>query len=77
MPETGDVELAKNKKEELTIKLESMGYDVGYRFAERCVLCVIAAMDVSVPSANKLTLVIAISCAALQRTDRACSSRST
>lgn len=31
------MELAKNKKEELTIKLEAMGYDVGYRFAERCV----------------------------------------
>ncbi|GAB9464678.1 hypothetical protein Gpo141_00002106 [Globisporangium polare] len=33
--ESGDIELAKNKKEELTIKLEAMGYDVGYRFAER------------------------------------------
>lgn len=35
--ESGDIELAKNKKEELTIKLEAMGYDVGYRFAERFV----------------------------------------
>jgi hypothetical protein len=33
--ESGAIELAKNKKEELTIKLEAMGYDVGYRFAER------------------------------------------
>ncbi|KAF1329823.1 Transport protein particle component, bet3, partial [Globisporangium splendens] len=35
--ETGAIELAKNKKEELAIKLEAMGYDVGYRFAERSV----------------------------------------
>ncbi|DAZ99940.1 TPA: hypothetical protein N0F65_008747 [Lagenidium giganteum] len=31
----GDAEVAKSRKEELTIKLEALGYDVGYRFAER------------------------------------------
>lgn len=36
-PDVGDVEMAKNRKEELMRKLEGMGYDVGYRFAERCV----------------------------------------
>lgn len=34
----GDVEMAKSRREELMRKLEGMGYDVGYRFAERCVL---------------------------------------
>ncbi|TMW60231.1 hypothetical protein Poli38472_000273 [Pythium oligandrum] len=33
--EAGEAEIAKNRKEELTMKLEAMGYDVGYRFAER------------------------------------------
>ncbi|TYZ68694.1 hypothetical protein PybrP1_006627 [[Pythium] brassicae (nom. inval.)] len=37
----GDLELAKNTREELAIKLEGMGFDVGYRFAERCPLDVI------------------------------------
>lgn len=32
-----EAEIAKNRKEELTLKLEAMGYDVGYRFAERYV----------------------------------------
>lgn len=31
----GDLELAKHTREELAIKLEAMGFDVGYRFAER------------------------------------------
>ncbi|GLE05866.1 hypothetical protein PINS_up015047 [Pythium insidiosum] len=33
--ESGDAEVAKNRKEELTMRLEAMGYDVGYRFVER------------------------------------------
>lgn len=34
-PDVGDVEMAKSRREELMRKLEGMGYDVGYRFAER------------------------------------------
>jgi hypothetical protein len=33
--ESGEAEIAKNRKEELTMKLEAMGYNTGYRFAER------------------------------------------
>jgi hypothetical protein len=31
----GEEEISKNKKDELCIKLEALGYDVGYRFVER------------------------------------------
>jgi hypothetical protein len=33
--DVGDVEMAKSRREELMRTLEGMGYDVGYRFAER------------------------------------------